>query len=156
MANVFKRTYWATDPKTNKRVRRRTKKWYGKYLDQDGIRQRVALCSDKAASEEMLAEFKRKVMRGNAGLTDPFEKHRQRPIGEHVVAFRKHLEAKRNSAGHVNTTIQRVSAFCDACSWRQIGNISASRVESYLADQRAAGMSVASSNHYLRAIKGFA
>ena len=57
MASLFKQTYWTTDPATGKRTRHKTKTWYGKYGNADGLRCRVPLSTNKTAAEQMLAEL---------------------------------------------------------------------------------------------------
>ena len=152
--------------KTGERVQRKTPNWYGKYRDDLGIWQRVPLCPDKTLAGLMLAELTRKTMQCQAGISDPFEAHRKRPLREHVAAYREHLETKRNTDDHISRTIQRIESVIDGCGWRKIGDMKAADVASWLADQRepmkgdegntVPGLSVASSNHYLTAIKGFA
>lgn len=87
-------------------------------------------------------------------------------MSEHVAEYRKQLQAKRNSADHVSRTIQRIESINDGCGFRRIADIKPAAVASWLAEQReptkdtdgntVPGLSVASSNHYLTAIKGFA
>ena len=113
MASLFKRTYYATDPKTGKRVRRKTSKWYGRYRDADGVERRVPLCTDRSAAQQMLHQLVRRGELGQAGLADPFEDHHKRPLAEHLQDFRRHLEAKRNSADHVELTVTWVRAVID-------------------------------------------
>lgn len=57
MASLFKPTYSARDPKSGDRIQRKTKKWYGQYIDGDGILRRVPLATDKAAAQALLAEL---------------------------------------------------------------------------------------------------
>ncbi|GDY10681.1 hypothetical protein LBMAG52_41690 [Planctomycetia bacterium] len=166
MAKLFKRTFWAVDPITGERVQRKTPNWYGKYCDDLGIWRRVPLCPNKTLAGLMLAELKRKTMQCQAGVSDPFEAHRKQPLALHVAQYRKHLQAKRNSADHVARTIQRIESVNDGCGFRRIADLKPAAVASWLAEQREPtkdtdgntipGLSVASSNHYLTAIKGFA
>jgi site-specific recombinase XerD len=52
-------------------------------------------------------------------------------------------------------TLSRVQTLVKACGFEKIADLSATAVETYLADRRRAGMSVQTSNHYLRAGKQF-
>ena len=114
----------------------------------------------------MLNELVRHSELGMAGLTDPFEGHTTRPLAEHVADFRRHLESKGNGDTHVNTSVARVEAVIRGCGFKRIADVSASRVSDWLADRRAADGSIgpdgrhvkfgiASSNHYLTAVKAF-
>jgi hypothetical protein len=88
-----------TAPLTKKgdRIRLRSAKWYGEYTDADGITRRVPLSTDKTAAGQLLAELVRKAELGKAGVADPFEAHRKRPLREHLADFRRELEARDNA-----------------------------------------------------------
>jgi len=47
MASIFKQQYTAKDPKTGKRVKKKTQFWYVDYKGLDGIRKRVKGYKDK-------------------------------------------------------------------------------------------------------------
>jgi integrase len=111
---------------------------------------------DKAAAQAMLNELVKKVERRIAGLVDRFDEHRKRPIAEHLADFEKHLKAKGNSPEQVKLVAMRCQRIVAACKATHIGDISASRVQAYLADLREKECkSTQTSNHYLRAIKQF-
>jgi integrase len=103
----------------------------------------------------MLNELVFKAERQQAGISDPFEKHKKDPVSKHVADFRRHLESKNNSSGYVETTVSRVKKIFEGCKFRYLPDILASRVAEWLADRRQEGMNVASSNHYLTATKNF-
>jgi len=111
--------------------------------------------SDKMASQALEMELLTKLERGMAGLTDPMDEHRKRPLAEHLNAYEDHLANKENSTGYIEQTMQRCRAIAEGIKAAVIGDITASRVETWLADRRRNGMSMATSNHYLRAIKSF-
>ena len=160
MASLYKRAYWSIDPETGERVRKKTANWYGKYKNADGIQVRVPLSSNKVASEQMLAELVRTVELGKAGLIDPFENHRKRPLREHLTDFRQHLESKGNSEPHVDLTVSRVTAALTGAGFRVLGDFNADKVANWLKKQRdnkdkKKRFGVATSNHYLVAVKSF-
>ena len=155
MASLYKKPVTVTDPKTGKRVKGKSKKWWGRYRAADGREKRVPLAADKTAAQAMLNDLLRKADREKAGIEDPFDKHRKRPLREQISDFRDHLVNKGATADYVNTTMQRIQAIVDACKFDRICQISASRVQQALADLRRGGKSIASSNHYLQAIKMF-
>ncbi len=109
--------------------------------------------------------MKERAKRIKRGDVAPFENHRERPVAEHVEDFRSLLESKGNTAAHVTLTVQRLSAVVDGCKFKKLSDLNAGRVSGWLADRRKpktdkdgniiAGLSVASSNHYLVAVKSF-
>lgn len=70
-----------------RRIRERTKKWYGEYRDSRGITTRIPLSTDRAAAQAMLNEVIRKVERKKAGLHVPFDEHLRRSLTEHIDDF---------------------------------------------------------------------
>jgi hypothetical protein len=68
-----------------RRVRLRSRKWYGEYRDADGIVRFVPLATDRTAAEQMLAELERKSELRKAHITDPFVEQRKRPFTEHLA-----------------------------------------------------------------------
>lgn len=155
MASLYKKPVFITDPKTRKRIKTRSKKWWGRYRDENGLEKRVPLAADKTAAQTMLHDLVVKVERRVAGIEDPFEKHRKRPLNEHLTDFKASLHDDGNTQAYAVQTAQRVRDIVASCKFERIDQISASRAQEALAKLRANGMSVASSNHYLRAIKMF-
>ena len=155
MANLYKKPEKKTDPKTGQRVTRDSRKWWGRFRDEHGQDKRVPLVGDKTAAQTMLNDLVRKVERTIAGLEDPYEKHRKRPLKDHLADYKKCLENKGSTVGYVNATNSRVSTLIAACKFERIDHISASRVQEFLAGLRKSGKSIASSNHFLTAIRMF-
>ena len=148
-----------------RRVREKSKTFWGRVPDANGKSRGVALCDDGEAAEAMLTEMKQRAKRIARGDIDPFEDHRERPVAEHVEDFRSFLESKGSTTAHVVLTVQRLSAVVDGCKFKKLSDLNAGRVSGWLADRRKpktdkeghelAGLSVASSNHYLVAVKSF-
>ncbi len=155
MASLYRKPIRVTDPRTGDKVRAKSKKWWGRYKDENGDEKRVPLATDKVAAQAMLHELVRKAERKAAGLEDPFEKHRKRPLKEHLADFTRYLTNKGSTRDYVNSTTQRIRDILVGAKFERIDQISASRVQEYLAQLRAKGKSITSSNHYLRAIKMF-
>ena len=167
MARLYRPTITRyTDPATGKRCRKdapgavrtpaRSRTWRGEWRDGDGVLRTKALSPNKAAAKAMLREVESEAERGRAGLTNPFAEHARTPLADHLADFRAHLEAKGNGERHVHDTTARVrAALIEGCGFRLIGDLSASRLAADLADRRAEGLGVATSNHYLTACKGF-
>ena len=156
MASLYKKPIVVTDPKTGERTKQKSRKWWGRYRDALDREKRVPLAGDKAAAQAMLNEIVRQVERQAAGIADPFEKHRNEPLTKHLADFRKFLINKGSTSDYVATTLQRATAVIEGCGFKRIQDISAGSVVDYLAALRRSGRSVASSNHYLRAVKMFA
>jgi len=96
-----------------------------------------------------------KVERQKAGLDDPVEDEMIKPIDVHLADFEKSQKSKNNSPRYVVEIMAKIRRFVEACNWKRTGQIKATDVQGFLADLREDGMSIQTSNHYLRAIKGF-
>ena len=155
MASLYKKPVFIRDLRTGKKVKTTSKKWWGRFRDVDGSEKRVPLATDKHAARAMLDELVKKVERRAAGLTDPYEESRKKPLSQHVDDFVTYLRNKDSTEDYVNSTEQRIKAIVKECKFVRMDQISASRVQAFLSDLRAKGRSVGSSNHYLRAIKMF-
>jgi len=155
MASLYKKPVIVTDPKTGQKTKTKSKKWWGRYRDENGIERRVPLAVDKGAAQAMLNEVVRKSERRAAGLADPFEEHRRKPLTQHLEDFSTYLVNKGSTPDHVKLTKQRAESIIRRCKFQRIEDINAGRVQEALAQFRAEGRGVASSNHYLRAIKMF-
>ena len=148
-----------------RKVRQKSKTFWGRVPDASGKPRGVALCDDEEAAGEMLVAMKQRAKRIKRGDVDPFEDHRERPVAEHVQDFRSFLESKGGTAAHVALTVQRLSGVVDGCKFKKLSDLNAGRVAGWLADRRKpktdkdgnelAGLSIASSNHYLVAVKSF-
>jgi integrase len=155
MASLYKKPVIAIDSRTGKQVKTKSKKWWGRYRDALGRDCRVPLARDKAAAQVMLSELVQKAERETAGQLDPFEENAKRPLKEHVDEFEQHLRDKGNSDQHVIEVATKVRKIIEGCKWAFIRDQSPSGTQRFLADLRSSGLSVQTSNHYLRAIKQF-
>ncbi|MFN5076512.1 MAG: hypothetical protein ACK5MO_13045 [Planctomyces sp.] len=70
MASLYKKPVILNDPKTDKPVKTKSRKWWGRFKDEHGVERRVPLAVDKAAAQSMLNELVRRTERRAAGLTD--------------------------------------------------------------------------------------
>jgi len=133
-----------------------SKCYYGRYLDAAGIERTVRLCEDKAASEMMLNEYRKKAALAKIGIHNRYEEHQRRPLFEHLADFARHLQAKLDTARHIKTTIFRCTAIIERCRYEKINEFEPARVQQALADLVEEGLGLATANHYLGAIKSFA
>ncbi len=129
--------------------------WYVRLKDSDGKPLEWKAYTDKTASQALEIELITKLERGQAGLLDPMGDHRKRPLEEHLVDFEAHLEAKGNTTDHIDRTVERCRKVFTAIKANVIADITPGRVEACLAGLRRDGLSVSSSNHYLRAVRNF-
>jgi hypothetical protein len=120
--------------KNGDRCRCSSPKWYGWV---NGAA--VPLCTNKSAAELMLAELMRKAERAEAGLGDPFEKHRKRPLDEHLADFRRELEARGNAPRYVQLVFSRLTFLMGGCGFVFTPDLSASRAMDWLAELRRRG-----------------
>ena len=155
MANLYRKPIRIKDPKTGQKVKAWSRKWWGRLRDENGKEKRVPLATDKTAAQAMLNELIRKMERRAAGVVDRFDEDRKKPIGEHLSDFKRHLEANKVSQEQVNLVAFRCGRIVEGCKAKFIGDLSASRVQTFLANLREQGICTQTSNHYLRAIKQF-
>ena len=87
MASLYKKPIVITDPKTGQRVKAKSRKWWGRYVDSLRRERRVPLACDRSAAQTMLNDLVRKVERQTAGIEDPFDGHSKRPIAEHTSDY---------------------------------------------------------------------
>jgi len=168
VASLYRKPIARRDPKTGEKVKTKSKKWWGRYTDALGRKwwgrytdalgreKRVPLSTDKRVAQTMLNDLVAKVERQKAGLDDPIEEETHKPIDTHLADFEKSQRGKNNSPRYVLEIMGKLRRFVDACRWRRAGQIKATDVQGFLADLREEeGLSVQTSNHYLRAIKTF-
>jgi len=156
MADIYKKKTTTTNPETGEKVARYSKKWWGRYRDENDRLKRVPLSTNKTAAQKMLNDILHKVERRRAGLEDPIEQASRKSIEDHVLAFEKHLQSKNNTARYVYEVVTKVRRFIDASRCQYVHQIKASDVEGFLVDLRKEhGLSIQTSNHYLKAIKRF-
>ena len=136
MASLYKKPITVTEPKTGRKVKRKSAKWWGRYRDALGRDRRVPLARDKAAAQAMLNELVLKAEREAAGQLDPFEEHAKRPLSEHIDDFEQHLCDKGNSDQYVGEVAAKVRKIVYGCKWTYIRDLSPSGAQRFLADLR--------------------
>lgn len=156
MANLFKPEVMKTDLKTGEKIKTKTKKWYGRYRDENGTEHRVPLSENKNTAQQMLAEIVKQVSRVKSGLAHSAEMEMKKPTQGHVDDFEKSLKSRNNSSRHIRDTVTKIRRCVEQCRWRTPAQIKATDVENFLVGLREEnGCSIETSNHYLRAIKAF-
>ena len=155
MASIYKKTRIRTDPKTDRQTKVKSAKWWIKYRDAEGIVRRVPGFTDKAATQQHAAALEREAELGRAGIRDPHREHRKRPLADHLSDFERHLRDKGDTETQVKLVMGRVRKIVAGCEFKFINDVSPSRVLGFLAELRSNGISIQTSNHYMRAIKQF-
>lgn len=151
------------------------------FSDAAGITRRVPGFTDRAASEELGRVIDRAVairqsggilagemmkwletlpaaVRNNLakwGVIDPQRAAVGRELLEHVAEWRGVLEAKGDNIRYIHNAKSHVMRMARGCGWRTVSDITAVAAQRWLADRRTAGMSVNTSNGFVRSVKGF-
>jgi len=155
MASLFRKPTTITDPVTGKKVTTKSKKWWGQYKAADGIVRRKSLSIDRMAAQAMLNELVKRVEREKAGLVDPTEDQRKRPLSEHLAEFERHLGNKGSTEKYVDESMRMLKAIVKDRKWRTIADISASDVIDFLSGLRRKDRSAQTCNNYLTIAKHF-
>jgi len=94
---------------------------------------------DRRAAELKAAELIRKAELAAAGAVDPFEKHRECPLDDHLGDFETSLAAGGATAKHVADRMKCLRAYRDATGARGLADLDATRAGAWLADLRKTG-----------------
>ena len=155
MAHLNKKPVFVVDPTTGKRTKTKSKKWWGKYRDAAGTIRRVPLAGDKTAAQTMLTDLVRRVDREKAGLIDPTDEQRKRPLAKHLTEFTKYLKNKSVTPKQVKESTMQIQKMVDDRKWKMIGDITASGAHEFLGQLRRDNRSAQTYNHYLKSAKQF-
>ncbi len=138
-------------------VKKRGGVYYAVYHDPAmGKRVRRSLkCADKSAAEILEGELVRRAAREHAGLVNPYETHAKRPLTEHVTDWHAALLGKGATEKHAKLCRLRVRRVLDGCGFTHWSDLSASKVQAYVAELRCGGLSIQSANFYLQSVKQF-
>lgn len=90
---MFKASY--TKNKNGKRIRGKTKKWYGRIRLATGKTVRVSLLSDKYSSERMLADLQKEQDQIRSGILPPQGKIKKESILNLLKKYINHLEEEK-------------------------------------------------------------
>jgi integrase len=156
MANLFKPPVTKTNPETGEKIKGKTKKWYGRYRDENGIEHRIPLSENKNTAQQMLAEIVKQISRVKSGLAHSAETEMKKPILSHVADFEISLKSRNNTSRYIHDTMMKIKRCVESCRWRTPAQIKKTDVEQFLVELREThGCSIETSNHYLRSIKSF-
>jgi len=92
--------------------------------------------------------------REKAGLIDPTEDQRKRPLADHIKEFESYLNNKGVTPKQTKKRSPAQRMVNDR-RWRMINDVSASGALDFLGQLRRDGLSAQTYNHYLKAAKQF-
>ena len=175
---VFRTSYKTRDGET-----RKARKWYIELRDHLRTVRRFPAFTDKRQSEALGQQIERLVnyrvageqpdaalsrwlgqiparMRqrfADIGLLDAERASGGKPLVEHLEDFRQSLLAKGDTDKHAELAVSRIRRIVTECKFLYWADISANKVQRYLADLRdkGNGFSAQTFNFYLQAIKQF-
>jgi len=124
-----------------------------------GLRKSKYAGKDRAAAEALARKLEADALLRREGVIDPkadaYAAAEARPLDKHLADFGATLRERGNTEGHATHTTHRAGRVLALAKLSRISELSPSRVQAALADLRAEGCSLATCNHYLRAVKSF-
>jgi integrase len=121
-----------------RRKKSKAKKWYGQYKDADGIEHRDPLSANKTVAQQMLNEVVRKAELGKVGIVDRFADHRKTPLAEHLADYHAAMLNEGTSAKQAGQVQSRCRKILEGCGFVFMADLSASRVQAFVAGLRRA------------------
>lgn len=135
-----------------------SKRWYGTLKTYDDKKRQVPLTEDEDTSAALLKTLQRTEDERRVNGFTQFQEQGEKSIVEHLRAFQTHMEAKNNVPQHIKTTISSIQKLLEATGVKTIADLDGGKVLNTLAawrKRKKKPLSVATSNHYLTAIKSF-
>ena len=167
MARVFRHSYTKKMP-DGRREKRTCAKWYIEYTEPGGRVRRVPGFTDKRATEARANELQRRVDREEAGIIDrasvELSQQLSSAIGQHMEAYRVHLQASSVSAWHLSETTRRLKRMIADCRFDRLSEIKAEPVQRWcnrqITEQRpdgdeSKGMGPRTVNTYVGSLRAF-
>lgn len=130
--SLFRKKYTTLGP-NGERVVKRSKKWYGRYTDENGRERRVPLSPNKTVAQQMLAKLLEKVDRKRAKLHTPAEDQAGRTLAEHLADYEAALLAKGRGVEDVRQTLTRIRAVVTGCGFVFPADVEVTAVRELLA-----------------------
>lgn len=119
-----------------------SRKWIIEYEDELGRRRTKTAYHDREKSARLKRRIEDRVAAILDGLEDPSDERRaaarRRPLSEHRDVYRKSLEARGASPGHVSTTLRYLAELHEAMGWKGLADVNAADLEAHLATWRTA------------------
>jgi len=137
-----------------KRVRCQSPFWTAKYRDGEGILRSVSTgCRDKQAAMAVLNEHVKRSEKVRSNLLTPTEdriaEYQLLDVARHIDDYCGYLEQRRKNAARIKTTRTRLKESATACGFRQLRDLSADQLQSWLDQPANANRSAAVHNGYI-------
>jgi len=113
-------------------------KWAADVRFADGTRKRVRFSPNRDAAALMLSDLLKRIENEKAGVIDRTAPHRKRPLTAHVSDWLNSLRANGRDETYLGLKAGRVRAVVEGRGWVFPGDMSADRLETYLAGLRSA------------------
>ncbi len=163
MATARKLTYTRRDPRTGKRIRKKTRKYYAVFIDAaTGKEERVPGYTDKQATLELARRLERESQLRAAGLLDPAVESTNVPLEKLVEEFRQELLLRQRSDDYIRLTVRRIARLCQAIGAQRLGQLRPEPIARWLLGQMnlrnrnpKQGLSRTTCGYYARAIRQF-
>lgn len=149
-------------------VYKRNGVWISSYRGTDGKWKAKSGGKDKVFALQQAVQLETEARKVEAGFITESELQNQKAarlgIEEHLEAYAEHLASKGNTTKHVAITIERIKKIIAGCGFTNLSSIRAEKVTRWLSEQRQSetyhrrgitGMSIQTSNYYVKCIKSF-
>lgn len=137
------------------RLYRRGSSWWAEYREK-GVRTRRSLKTPHVADARLMASKIEEELRGRyVGIVDKFAQHGARPIAEHVADFRATMEAKGDTAAHVERVLAYLEAGLAAMDAQTARDLDVVAADRWLGTFTKAGLSARAVNVRAQALRWF-
>jgi integrase len=140
-------------------VRKKGRKWYARYVDENGEKREKAAYTDRRESQRLADELEAQAARIRDGLVDArdlaLREHGKRPVAAHIGAWVDHLAAKGATAAHVKQAEQQARDLADKAGADRLGELDSGRVQAALKAMKDAGASHWTVSHYRKSLRAF-
>ncbi len=131
-------------------------RWYVQFHIGGKLFRRALGTTDKRVAEEKAADVRRREERRLAGLIDPAEEQRDRPMGDHLADFEAMLRGRGASEAHVADRMACLHEFAGHGKVRLLRHLDEGRATAWLKARREEGLSARSVNRRYQAVRQFA
>jgi integrase len=115
-----------------KKVRKKTECFYIVDKSSGKVRRIPTNCTDRAAAQAALTKYNRAVERNEQGLTDPFKRHRERPIVAHLNDYVATVRESSRYPAYPRTIERELTKLFRLAAIVQLGDMTADRIQQYL------------------------
>jgi len=136
--------------------RKKDTKWLVAWTDENGVRKAKTAFTDYEASLELARKIAKRAAMATAGVTDPFEDHRQTPIAQHLDEFIASLKSGRRAPRYVFQVENRIKRILAGLGVKFLHELDPVAVDRFLADlAQKKNYSGITRNEYIASIKSF-